>query len=75
MGRKGVMKRVTQWVCTHSLKLSNATDLFYLFSKCNKTWMPPVWWRTQWVERPMDKSVGTRSKLMRHRKRGNIKKE
>lgn len=69
------MKRVTPWVCTHSLQLSNATDLFYLFNKCSKTWRPPVQWRTQWVERPMDKSVGTRSKLMGPRNRGYIKKE
>lgn len=41
MGRKGVM-RATQQVCTHSLKLSGATDLFCLFNQCNKTQMPTV---------------------------------
>lgn len=36
------MRRATQQVYTHNLKLSDATDLFYLFNKCNKTQMPLV---------------------------------
>lgn len=69
------MRRATQQVCTHNLKLSDATDLFYLFNKCYKTQMPRVQQRIQWVERHRDESVGTRSKLMGNRKRGCIKKE
>lgn len=69
------MRRATQQVCTHNLKLPDATDLFYLFNKCNNTRMPPVHERIQREERPGDESVATRSKLMGTRKRGCIKKE
>lgn len=74
VGRKGIMRRVAQQVCTHSRKLSDATDLFYLFNKCNKTW-PLVWQRTQWEERPQGESVDMRVKFTENTQRSCIKKE
>lgn len=47
-------------VHTHSLKPPDATNLFYLFNKYNKTWIPLTPKRTPKEERPRDESVGTR---------------
>lgn len=59
MRRKDILRRAAHGF-THSLELSDATDLFYLFSKCNKTRMSLVQQRTLWEERPRDESVSMR---------------